>query len=288
MWASCCNSGGLHIGMNDNGKVMCEWDWEDTADEIGIWFFVPRVVDNWVLGWNCDENGRYYDEYGLVDLASRATMVKVVDANDPNKGAISSDASVIARVASGEPLERGKCDQQCIESSWSNIGSDDTVSRMYSTCTCDHWSFPEGMWASCCNSGGLHIGMNDNGKVMCEWDWEDTADEIGIWFFVPQCCVELTAECLSCQLAVTVEDFCNSSPSTPGCTPECCVELTAECLSCQLALTMEEFCNASPSTPGCTQDVDPCLEYNTKGACRRKQNCVWSESNKKCTEEEEG
>jgi len=34
------------------------------------------------------------------------------------------------------------------------------------------------------------------------------------------CCAAFTVECISCQLGLTVEDFCVSSPSTPGCTPE--------------------------------------------------------------------
>jgi len=100
----------------------------------------------------------------------------------------------------------------------------------------------------------------------------------------PVCCDAFTAECLSCQLRLTVEDFCAQSPSTPGCPPVCCDALTAECLSCQIGLTVEEFCVSSPSTPGCTPVVDPCLEYNHKGACRKQRNCFWSKRNKKCTE----
>jgi len=70
------------------------------------------------------------------------------------------------------------------------------------------------------------------------------------------CCAALTAECLSCQLRSTVEDFCVSSPSTQGCPPVCCEALTAECLSCQIGLTVEKFCDASPLTPGCTPDEE--------------------------------
>jgi len=95
------------------------------------------------------------------------------------------------------------------------------------------------------------------------------------------CCKETTAECLSCFIGVTKEEFCADSPCTRGCSkePVCCEALTAECLSCQLGLTVEEFCNASPSTPGCE---DSCREYRHKGSCRKQRNCIWKKVDKKC------
>jgi len=122
------------------------------------------------------------------------------------------------------------------------------------------------------------------------------------------CCEALTAECLSCQLGVTLEEFCTTSPSTPGCTPVptekptenptedptenptenptevCCKETTAECLSCFIGVTKEEFCADSPCTRGCSKEpvVDPCLEYSHKGACRKQRNCIWRKLDKKC------
>jgi len=95
------------------------------------------------------------------------------------------------------------------------------------------------------------------------------------------CCKEITAECLSCLIGVTEEEFCDAIPCTLGCfeKPVCCEALTAECLSCQLGLTVEEFCNASPSTPGCE---DSCREYRHKGSCRKQRNCIWKKVDKKC------
>jgi len=98
------------------------------------------------------------------------------------------------------------------------------------------------------------------------------------------CCQENTAECLSCFIGVTEEEFCDASPCILGCfeKPVCCEALTAECLSCQLGLTVEEFCMSSPLTPGCTPVVDPCLEYSHKGSCGKQRNCIWKKADKKC------
>jgi len=126
------------------------------------------------------------------------------------------------------------------------------------------------------------------------------------------CCKEITAECLSCLIGVTEEEFCDASPCTLGCfeKPVCC-----EARYCQLGLTVEKFFS-SPLTPECTpvptenpsevptvnpaevptenpteiptespsEVVDPCLEYIHKGACRNQSNCIWSKRDKTCTE----
>jgi len=70
---------------------------------------------------------------------------------------------------------------------------------------------------------------------------------------------------------------------TEGCVePVCCKAQTAECLSCYLGLTVEEFCILSSLTPGCTSVVDPCHEYSHKGSCRKQRNCIWRKLDKKC------
>jgi len=116
-------------------------------------------------------------------------------------------------------------------------------------------------------------------------------------------------------------------PSSTGCEP-CCNDLTSECLACQLQLTEEEFCVSSPSTMGCEEptmmptrppsedssegptmmptrppsegsSVEPsmmptrppsegvvCSEYGDKGKCRKHEQCSWIKQEKRCTEKQ--
>ena len=49
------------------------------------------------------------------------------------------------------------------------------------------------------------------------------------------CCEALTAECMSCSLGQTVEEYCQTITSPiEGCedTPDCCTDKTVDCYAC--------------------------------------------------------
>jgi len=61
---------------------------------------------------------------------------------------------------------------------------------------------------------------------------------------------EITSPCI-CDGVERSDGTCELS-GTVYVAPECCTDLTAECLSCAFETTLEEFCVASPTTPGCS------------------------------------
>merc|ERR1719192_2416298 len=92
------------------------------------------------------------------------------------------------------------------------------------------------------------------------WDVQNPGDRA--------CCRANNAECNSCVLGISEEEFCASNPTVSGCEVrlgkqrrfrradnsddrECCRAMTAQCLSCSFGMTEEEFCVEYPETIGC-------------------------------------
>merc|ERR1739847_164151 len=69
-----------------------------------------------------------------------------------------------------------------------------------------------------------------------------TASARSIAFPEPQyCCNAYNAECESCKQGVSVEEFCRTDPTFPGCptpTPVCCNAYNAECEACKFGITV--------------------------------------------------
>jgi len=56
-----------------------------------------------------------------------------------------------------------------------------------------------------------------------------------------------------------------------SCETECCHDLHVDCLTCQLNISRDGYCNAAPSTPGCFTESQPVIEW--LAATEDNQNC---------------
>merc|ERR1711977_538940 len=91
------------------------------------------------------------------------------------------------------------------------------------------------------------------------------------------CCRAYNANCMSCNKGVSVEEFCRTDPTFPGCPieqpPICCNAYSAKCEACKQGLSEEEFCRKYPTFSGCPPQTTPtpvcCNAYNAEcEACK--------------------
>ena len=80
---------------------------------------------------------------------------------------------------------------------------------------------------------------------------------------------DFSAKCISCDLGISVEEFCRTKQpegkTMEGCEKysNCCQAIEAKCESCKQGLSEKEYCEKNPSTSGC-EKYNCCRANNAK------------------------
>merc|ERR1711934_1256472 len=109
---------------------------------------------------------------------------------------------------------------------------------------------------------------------------------------------DFSAKCISCDLGISVEEFCRTKQpegkTMEGCEKysNCCQAIEAKCESCKQGLSEKEYCEKSPSTSGCEKynccrannikclscaegisEEEYCKKNPSFGGCEKYRNC---------------
>eukprot|EP00497_Spongosphaera_streptacantha_P005532 TRINITY_DN664_c0_g1_i5.p1 TRINITY_DN664_c0_g1~~TRINITY_DN664_c0_g1_i5.p1 ORF type:complete len:518 (-),score=119.21 TRINITY_DN664_c0_g1_i5:217-1632(-) len=195
MYWACGNSGGLHMTAKETSESpRCDWDYQDSKDNISVQLYTPEELSGWRTFWEC-RSSETTPNYRLKDadfqeVAMSSTSVRICSMGDEEKCVQSSKGALESLRSGKEEAQRNlsSCNLDCVKGEWS--GPDDLLKALTWTCPPKNQNL---IFHACGNSYGLHLS-NVN-KDLCDWGFSGTNDDITVqlyqtpfqWYTIWEC-----------------------------------------------------------------------------------------------------